>query len=98
MPTWNTKSKRRETRRKLFLERLDGLIPRQSLADRIPPVFPEAHRGFQPYPLPVMLRVHSVQLFRYAKVRYCGLAKNKERLAPLFGLGNLLAVERQPRG
>ena len=30
------------------------------------------------------------RLFGYAKVRYRGLAKNMERLALLFGLGNLL--------
>ena len=32
------------------------------------------------------------RLFRYAKVRYRGLAKNAERLALLFGLGNLLTA------
>ena len=38
------------------------------------------------------------RLFGYAKVRYRGLAKNVERLALLFGLGNLLAAERRLRG
>ena len=41
------------------------------------------------------------RLFGYAKVRYRGLAKNTERLALLFGLGNLLAAEGKlglPRG
>ena len=33
------------------------------------------------------------RLFGYAKVRYRGLAKNAERLALLFGLGNLLTAE-----
>ena len=33
------------------------------------------------------------RLFRYAKVRYRGLVKNAERLALLFGLGNLLTAE-----
>ena len=32
------------------------------------------------------------RLFGYAKVRYRGLAKNAERLALLFGLGNLLTA------
>ena len=37
------------------------------------------------------------RLFGYAKVRYRGLAKNAERLALLFGLGNLLTAEGQLR-
>ena len=55
--------KRRKTRRELSLERMDGLIPWQSLEDRIRPVYPKAGRGRHPYPLPVMLRTHCVQLF-----------------------------------
>ena len=35
-------------------------------------------------------------LFGYSKVRYRALAKNTERLALLFGLGNLLTAESQP--
>ena len=35
------------------------------------------------------------RLFGYAKVRYRGLAKNADRLALLFGLGNLLTAEGQ---
>ena len=35
------------------------------------------------------------RLFGYAKVRYRGLAKNMERLALLFGVGNLLTAEGQ---
>ena len=38
------------------------------------------------------------RLFGYAKVRYRGLAKNADRLALLFGLGNLLTAEGQLRG
>ena len=38
------------------------------------------------------------RLFGYAKVRYRGLAKNAERLALLFGLGNLLTAEGQLSG
>ena len=36
--------------------------------------------------------------FGYWKVRYRGPTKNRERLALLFGLGNLLIAEGQPRG
>ncbi len=55
--------KKRKTCRELFLERMDGLIPWQKLEGRINPLYPKAGRGRHPYPLPVMLRVHCVQLF-----------------------------------
>ena len=54
--------KKRKTRRRLFLERVDGLIPWQKLEGRIQPFYPKAGRGRHPYPLSVMLRVHCVQL------------------------------------
>ena len=50
--------KKRKTRRELFLERMDGLIPWQRLEERIRPVYPKAGKGRQPYPLAVMLRIH----------------------------------------
>ena len=55
--------KKRKTRRELFLERLDGLIPWQSQEDRIRPFYPQPGRRRHPYPLPVMLRTHCVQVF-----------------------------------
>ena len=55
--------KKRKTRRELFLEQMNGLIPWDSLEDRIRPFYPRAGRGRHPYPLPVMLRTHCVQLF-----------------------------------
>ena len=55
--------KKRKTRCELFLERMDGLIPWQSLEDRIRPFYPRAGMGRHPYPLLVMLRTHCVQLF-----------------------------------
>ena len=42
---------------------MNGLIPWDSLEDRIRPFYPRAGRGRHPYPLPVMLRTHCVQLF-----------------------------------
>ena len=42
---------------------MEGLIPWQSLEDRIRPFYPKAGNGRRPYPLSVMLRVHCVQLF-----------------------------------
>ena len=55
--------KKRRTRRELFLERMDGLIPWQRLEEHIRPVYPKPGRGRRPYQLSVMLRVHCVQLF-----------------------------------
>ena len=37
--------KKRKTRREVFLERMDGLIPWQLLEDRICPFYPKAGRG-----------------------------------------------------
>ena len=55
--------KKRRTRRELFLERMEQLIPWERLEGRIEPFYPKAGCGRKPYPLGVMLRVHCVQLF-----------------------------------
>ena len=52
--------RRRKTRRELFLERMDGLIPWQRLERRIRPVYPKPGKGHRPYPLSAMLRIHCV--------------------------------------
>ena len=44
------------------MERMDGLIPWQKLEERIRPSYPKPGNGRRPYPLPVMLRIHCVQL------------------------------------
>ena len=54
--------KKHKTRREVFLERMDGLIPWERLEERIRPYYPKGDRGRQPYPLSVMLRVHCVQV------------------------------------
>ena len=54
--------KKRRTRREEFLEKLEGLVPWQRLEERIRPHYFRGHRGRRPYSLPVMLRVHIVQL------------------------------------
>ena len=55
--------KKRRTRRELFLEKMDKLVPWERLERRIEPFYAKAGRGRRPYPLSVMLRVHCVQLF-----------------------------------
>ena len=49
-------SKKRQTRRERFLERLDALVPWAALELRIAPVYPQPGRGRRPYPLALMLR------------------------------------------
>ena len=56
-------AKKRKTRRELFLEKMDGLIPWARLQARIAPFYPKAGRGQRPYPVGKMLRVHCVRLF-----------------------------------
>ena len=56
-------SKKRRTRREIFLERMDGLIPWGTLEELIRPYYPKAGRGRRPYELSSMLRIHCVQLF-----------------------------------
>ena len=55
--------KKRKTRRELFPQRMDGLIPWQQMEESIRGFYPRPGHGRRPYALPVMLRVHCVQLF-----------------------------------
>ena len=56
-------SKKRKTRREIFLERMDALIPWEQMEERIRPFYPKAGRGRRPYELSEMVRIHCVQLF-----------------------------------
>ena len=56
-------TKKRRTRREMFLERMNKLVPWERLEERVEPFYPKPGRGRRPYPLRVMLRVHCVQLF-----------------------------------
>ena len=55
--------KKRKTRREKFLEKLDGLLPWKQMEKKIRRYYPGNGNGRRPYPLPVMLRVHCMQLF-----------------------------------
>ena len=52
-----------QTRREIFLERMDALIPWEQMEERIRPLYPKAGRGRRPYELSAMVRTHCVQLF-----------------------------------
>ena len=55
--------KKRKTRREIFLERMNALIPWEQMEERIRPFYPKAGRGRRPYELSAMVRIHCVQLF-----------------------------------
>ena len=56
-------NKKRKTRRELFLEKMDSLIPWAKLEKKLRKHYPKGENGNPPYPLPIMLRVHCLQLF-----------------------------------
>jgi transposase, IS5 family len=56
-------TKKRKTRREIFLERMDKLIPWQKLEKKVARYYPKGQNGRPPYPLSAMLRVHFMQLF-----------------------------------
>jgi len=53
--------KRRQTRKEIFLGRMELLIPWQRLESVIEPHYPKAGNGRRPYPLATMLRIHCMQ-------------------------------------
>ncbi|AZZ95231.1 IS5 family transposase [Hahella sp. KA22] len=56
-------NKKRKTRREIFLERMDKLIPWERLEKKVARYYPKGENGRPPYPLSAMLRVHCMQLF-----------------------------------
>ena len=85
-------SKRRRTRREIFLEKMDRLVPWKRLEKRVEPFYPKAGRGRRPYPLRTMLRVHCVQLFynlsdpewRICSTRWCCLSHKSTNGLPVY--------------
>lgn len=53
--------KRKKTRREVFLEEMEQVVPWRALLKVIEPFYPVAGRGRRPYPLEAMLRVHLMQ-------------------------------------
>lgn len=53
--------KRKKTRREVFLEEMELVVPWKALLNVIEPFYPVAGRGRRPYPLESMLRVHLMQ-------------------------------------
>ncbi|MBA3915766.1 MAG: IS5 family transposase [Acidobacteriales bacterium] len=53
--------KRKQTRREVFLDEMDKVVPWEALLALIEPHYPKAGRGRRPYPLATMLRIHFLQ-------------------------------------
>ncbi|MES2974310.1 MAG: IS5 family transposase [Pseudomonadota bacterium] len=53
--------KRKKTRREIFLEEMELVVPWKALVKLIEPHYPVAGRGRRPYPLESILRVHLMQ-------------------------------------
>jgi IS5 family transposase len=53
--------KRKKTRREVFLEEMELVVPWKALLDVIEPFYPMTGRGRRPYPLKSILRVHLMQ-------------------------------------
>jgi IS5 family transposase len=53
--------KRKKTRREVFLEEMELVVPWKTLVKLIEPHYPVAGRGRRPYPLESILRVHLMQ-------------------------------------
>ncbi len=53
--------KRKKTRREVFLEEMELVVPWKALLGVISPHYPVAGRGRRPYPMESMLRVHLMQ-------------------------------------
>ncbi|KRG56480.1 IS5 family transposase [Stenotrophomonas nitritireducens] len=53
--------KRKKTRREVFLEEMEQVVPWKALLKVLEPHYPVAGRGRRPYPLDAMLRVHLMQ-------------------------------------
>ncbi|MBC7436736.1 MAG: IS5 family transposase [Bdellovibrionales bacterium] len=53
--------KRKKTRREVFLEEMEQVVPWKALLKIIEPHYPAVGRGRRPYPMEAMLRVHLMQ-------------------------------------
>jgi IS5 family transposase len=53
--------KRKKTRREIFLEDMEQVVPWKALLKLIEPHYPVAGRGRRPYPMEAILRVHLMQ-------------------------------------
>ena len=84
-------SKRKKTRRDVFLEVMEQVVPWKPLRSLIEPMYPEAGRGWHPYPLETMLPVHLMQKWFGLSDR--AMEEALYEITPMQGLAG--AVPRQ---
>jgi len=53
----------RQTRKQVFLEQMDRVVPWPALVELIAPYYPEGRTGRPPFALETMLRIHFLQLW-----------------------------------
>ncbi|NZA10439.1 IS5/IS1182 family transposase, partial [Escherichia coli] len=58
-------TKRRQTRKEIFLSRMEQILPWQNMTAVIEPFYPKAGNGRRPYPLELFFRIHLIQLWFY---------------------------------
>ncbi|WP_075808145.1 transposase [Raoultella ornithinolytica] len=101
-------TKRRQTRKEIFLSRMEQILPWQNMVEVIEPFYPKAGNGRRPYPLETYMKAsirarveHPFRIikrqFGFVKARYKGLLKNDNQLAMLFTLANLFRVDQMIR-
>ncbi len=64
-------TKRRQTRKEIFLSRMEQILPWQNMVEVIEPFYPKAGNGRRPYPLETMLRIHCMHAALVQPERRC---------------------------
>ena len=87
-------AKRKKTRREVFLEEMEQVVPWQRLLELVDPHYPKAGNGRHPYPLETMLRIHLMQnWFGYSDP---AMEEALYEIAPLRGFARLKLPEAIP--
>ena len=73
-------TKRRQTRKEIFLSRMEQILPWQNMTAVIEPFYPKAGNGRRPYPLETMLRIHCMQHWYNLSDGYHGRCPVRNRL------------------
>ena len=89
----------KKTRRELFLEEMEQVVPWAELCALIGPVYPKVGQGRPPEAKVRSKAEHVFAVMKlklgYVKVRYRGIAKNANRLFTTFVLANLFLARLQ---
>jgi IS5 family transposase len=86
--------KRKKTRREIFLEEMEQVVPWKSLLNLIEPCYPIAGRGRHPYPLETMLRVHLMQ--NWFGLSDPAMEEALYEITPMRGFGRLSLTQPIP--